>query len=207
MKLYDEHILPHLIDKACGLKQVGHQRAALVPQARGEVLEVGFGSGLNLAHYDPRQVSRLWALEPSAGMRRKAQTRIDASGLPVHWLDLDGDRIPLDKDSVDTIVITYTLCTIPDAPRALQEMRRVLRPEGLLLFSEHGVAPEAAVRRWQDRLTPAWRTLAGGCHLNRDVTAMLQEAGFELLSLEAAYLPSAPRIAGYNYRGVARRKN
>jgi ubiquinone/menaquinone biosynthesis C-methylase UbiE len=174
-----------------------------VPQAQGEVLEIGFGSGLNLPHYRREQVSRLWALEPSAEMRALAAPRVAASGLDVHWLELPGEAVPLPAHSVDCVVMTYTLCTIPDAAAALAQVRRVLRPPGRLLFCEHGAAPDAAVRRWQDRLDGLWSRLAGGCHLNREMEPLIASAGFCLDELQSRYLPKTPRFAGYNTWGVA----
>jgi SAM-dependent methyltransferase len=203
MGLYHEHILPHLIDFTCGMKLVNRHRSLLIPQACGAVLEIGLGSGLNLPHYRAQQIQRFWALEPSAGMRRKAQERIAASDFAVEWLDLPDNRIPLPDHSVDTIVITYTLCTIPDTKTALQEMRRVIKPDGQLLFSEHGKAPDQQVRLWQERLTPAWRSVSGGCHLNRDIPHLLHCHGFDIISLEAGYMRGSPRFAGYNFRGIA----
>ena len=145
----------------------------------------------------------LWALEPAGELRRMASAAAASADLPVTMLDASAEAIPLDSDTVDTVVMTYTLCTIPDAARALGEMRRVLKPGGRLLFSEHGRAPDQAVRRWQDGLTPLWKRVAGGCHLNRDVATFLRSAGFEPENLETEYL-ARPRAFAFNYRGSAR---
>lgn len=206
MSFYDRHVLPQLVHCACSSRLITRERARLVPGARGRVLEVGMGSGLNLAHYDPAQVELVWGLEPSAGMRARAAPRLAASPVPVEWLDLPGERIPLPDASVDTIVLTFTLCTIPDWAAALAQMHRVLKPDGELRFCEHGAAPEPAVRRWQDRLDGLWGRLAGGCHLNRPIDRLLREAGFTLQRLETGYLAKTPRIAGYVYRGEAVRR-
>lgn len=203
MSFYEHHVLPHLIHWSCGNTVVERQRAAVVPQARGRVLEVGMGSGLNIPHYDPRRVELVWGLEPSEGMRRKARRHVALAPFEVRWLDLPGEEVPLETDSVDSVVLTYTLCTIPDWRRALEQMRRVLKPGGQLLFCEHGAAPDEAVRRWQERFTPLWRQVAGGCHLNRAIPELIEQAGFALQQLEAGYLPKVPRIAGYHYRGAA----
>lgn len=203
MGFYHEHVLPHVIDCVCGMGRIQHHRALLVPQAQGTVLEVGLGSGLNLPHYHIEAVERLMAIEPSAGMRRKALPRFHTIGLNPEWIDLEGDHIPLPSNSVDTIVITYTLCTIPNVSAALQEMQRVLKPGGRLLFSEHGKSPDIEVFRMQERLTPLWRRLAGGCHLNRDIPSLITEAGFHLCELDQGYIPKSPRFAGFNYRGIA----
>lgn len=203
MSFYENHVLPHLLHLSCGHKAVDRQRAAVVPGAWGRVLEVGMGSGLNLPHYDPRQVELVWGLEPSEGMRRKARRNVAGAPFEVRWLDLPGEEIPLESDSVDTVVLTYTLCTIPDWHRALEQMRRVLKPGGQLLFCEHGAAPDEAVRKWQDRVNPLWRKVAGGCNLNRAIPELIEHAGFGLQRMETGYLPKVPRFAGFNFRGAA----
>jgi SAM-dependent methyltransferase len=202
MGFYDRHILPHVIDLACGAKPIGYQRRKVVPHAHGRVLEVGIGSGLNLPFYDPAKVEKLWGLEPAPEIRRMAERAAQGAPFPVEFIGLPGETIPLDDASVDTVVITYTLCTIPDAVAALGQMRRVLKPGGRLLFSEHGRAPDAAVRRWQDRLTPLWKRIGGGCHLNRDIPALLDEGGFAVDRLETMYVPG-PRPMTFTYWGVA----
>jgi ubiquinone/menaquinone biosynthesis C-methylase UbiE len=203
MSFYENHILPHLIGFACATPQIMKQRSLLVPAAEGRVLEVGFGSGTNLGFYDPIKVDRLFALEPSEGMRRKAAKAVAASPLDIEWLGLPGEDIALDDNSVDTVVLTYTACTIPDAAAALAQMRRVLRPGGQLLFSEHGAAPDAAVAKWQRRIEPIWKPMAGGCHLTRKPDEMIEAAGFKIERLTADYLPKAPKFAAFNYAGLA----
>jgi ubiquinone/menaquinone biosynthesis C-methylase UbiE len=202
MSWYGEHILPHVINLACSAQPNQKQRGRLVPLAKGEVLEIGFGSGLNVPFYDPDKVSRIWALEPSVGMRRKAQPVVDSSSVDVEFIDLPAEDIPLDLNSMDTVLVTYTLCTIPDAVAALEGMRRVLKPEGSLLFCEHGLAPDEDVRRWQNRLNPAWRKLGGGCNINRDILELIRSAGFDITSDERVYIPG-PRPLCYNFRGSA----
>jgi ubiquinone/menaquinone biosynthesis C-methylase UbiE len=204
MGFYERTVLPFLIDKACGAPEILDQRAKVVPQAEGRVLEVGMGSGLNLSFYDPDRVELVFGLEPSEGMRRRAQPRLARSLVKVEWLDLPGEEVPLDDDSVDTVLLTYTLCTIPDFHTALAQMRRVLRPGGRLLFCEHGEAPDPGVRRWQARINPLWKRIAGGCNLNRPIPRCLTEAGFEIEQVESRYLPKTPRIAGFNYWGRAK---
>ena len=204
MGLYQRYLLPRLVQCACGSPVVDRQRRKVVPRAQGEVLEIGFGSGLNLPHYRRERVTRLWALEPAEGMRALAAPLVAASGLPLHWLDLPGEAVPLPDASVDCVVMTYTLCTIPDAGAALAQIRRVLRPDGRLLFCEHGAAPDAEVRRWQDRLDGPWGRLAGGCHLNREMAPLIASAGFRFGDLQQAYLPKTPRFAGFNSWGCAR---
>ena len=182
---------------------ISEQRRNVTPLAGGRVLEVGFGSGLNLPHYDAEKIDHLWALEPSETMRSLAAKRMAAAPFPIELLDLPGEEIPLDDDSADTVVITYTMCTIPDAASALEGIRRVLKPGGRMLFCEHGRAPDEGVARWQDRLDRMWGRLAGGCHLNRDIAGLILDAGFEIDRIETGYLRRTPRLLGFNYWGVA----
>ena len=202
MSFYSERILPHVINLACSGKPTRRQREKIVPEASGDVLEIGFGSGLNLPHYRASEVRRLWALEPSVGMRRKAAPAIEQSGLDVSFIDLPGEEIPLDDNSVDTVLVTYTLCTIDDTLRALAGMRRVLRPGGRLLYCEHGKAPDADVYRWQQRIDPLWRRIGGGCRLARDIPALIEEGGFTIRSDERMYIPG-PQVLCYNFWGSA----
>ncbi len=160
MGIYERFVLPRAIDFACGMKAVAAQRAKIVPEAGGRVLEVGVGSGLNLPYYAPSRVSELIALDPSPELLRMARAAADAASLPVRFVEAGAERIPLEAASVDTVVMTYTLCSIPDPDAALSEIRRVLRPGGRLLFSEHGRSPDERVRRWQDRLNPLWKRAA-----------------------------------------------
>ena len=203
MAFYEDRVLPHLIDLACSTKPARKQREKIVHLAEGDVLEIGFGSGLNLPYFDRGKVRKIFGLEPSAGMRRKAQRNVDASGLDVEFIDLPGEEIPLEADSVDTVLVTFTLCSIDEATIALEGMRRVLKPGGKLLFCEHGAAPDAGVRRWQDRLNPAWRRISGGCNMNRDIPALIEGSGFRIAADERMYIPG-PRILSYNYWGTAR---
>ncbi len=203
MSFYDDHILPHIIHIACGTKPILKQREKIVPQAEGRVLEIGMGSGINIRYYNPDKVEKIWGLEPSAGMRQKAKSRVEAAPFDLEWLDLPAEEIPLDDKSVDTIVLTYTLCTIPDWLSAVKQMRRVLKSSGKLLFSEHGKAPDASVKKWQDRINPLWMKIAGGCHLNRDIPELLIEGGFNIKEMDTLYVPSTPKVTGFTYWGYA----
>jgi len=205
MSFYEERILPHIIDRACSMGQVMKLRSQLVPLAKGRVLEVGMGSGINLEFYNPETVEMVYGLEPSEGMRRKALPNLKRSPIPVEWLGLPGEQIPLDDNSVDTVLLTFTLCTIPDWNAALLQMKRVLKPGGELLFIEHGEAPQENIRKWQHRITPGWKKIAGGCHLNRHIADLIRQTGFELIELENFYMPNAPKIAGYIYKGIAKK--
>jgi SAM-dependent methyltransferase len=201
VNLYETYLLPTLIDLAMRSKIAAAERARLVPRARGTVLEVGIGSGLNLPFYG-RDVERLVGLDPSPDLWTRARRRIGLAGFPIEHVTGSAERIPLETASVDTVVVTWTLCSIADAPAALAEMRRVLKPDGRLLFAEHGLAPDTSVARWQARFTPLWRRLAGGCHLDRDVDALIGGAGFRLGEVEREYR-AWPRPMTYFYRGVA----
>ncbi|MCC6847064.1 MAG: class I SAM-dependent methyltransferase [Deltaproteobacteria bacterium] len=204
MGFYARHVLPTILDWVMRQEPIRRQREKVVPRAHGEVLEVGVGSGLNLPHYDRARITKLYALDPSLELQRLARRRADAARLPIEFLPVSGEKIPLPDASADSIVVTYTMCTIPDVATALAEMRRVLRPGGALLFSEHGRAPDAGVARWQDRLNPLWRRLAGGCNLNRAIPDLLGDAGFALPELASLYLPG-PRPWTYTYWGAATR--
>jgi ubiquinone/menaquinone biosynthesis C-methylase UbiE len=176
------------------------QREKVVPLARGRVLEIGIGTGRNVRFYDRSQVGKIWAIDPE--IHWLAARRIARAGLELEAVRLSAETIPLDDQSFDSVLVTYTLCTIPDPLRALREMRRVLKPEGQLLFCEHGIAPDAGVRRWQKRINPAWSRIFGGCQLNRDVPDLIRESGFGISKLDTMYLPG-PRFATYNYWGCA----
>jgi ubiquinone/menaquinone biosynthesis C-methylase UbiE len=203
MGLYDRYLLPVLLNTAMSAKPIRYQRKKVVPRAEGRVLEIGFGAGHNLPFYDASKVTHLWALEPSKEMRERAAERVAQSSIPLEFLDLPSEEIPLGSEEADTILITYTLCTIPDVMKALGEMRRVLKPQGKMIFCEHGEAPDENVRKWQRRLTPAWKAIGGGCHVGRPIPKMVQDAGFRITGMETMYLPGTPRFAGFNYWGNA----
>ncbi len=202
MGLYETYILPGLMHRVCSHKDLSRQRKKVVPRAKGRVLEVGIGSGLNLPFYDPAKVTRVWGVDPSIELRRVAQKK--AVGMPfgVDFIGLSGEEIPLENNSADTVLVTYTLCSIPDVRKALKEMNRVLKPGGELIFCEHGQAPDDHIRRWQERLNPVWTKISGGCHLNRPVIDLIKESGFDIRHLESAY--SSPlKIVSFNYWGMA----
>jgi ubiquinone/menaquinone biosynthesis C-methylase UbiE len=200
--LYAKYVLPRLVHLACSADAHMRQRQKVVPRASGRVLEVGVGSGLNLSFYDPTRVTKVWALEPSPELRRMAKAAAAAASVDVEVIGLPAEEIPLEDASVDTVLITYTLCTIPDPARALRQMARVLAPGGRLLFCEHGAADDPSVRKWQDRLTPVWKRVGGGCHLNRHIPSLIEQAGFRIEAMETMYLPGW-RPASFNYWGSA----
>lgn len=199
---YERHLLPRLIDLACGIGPVRRQREKVVPRAAGRVLEIGIGTGLNLPHYDRARVDEIIGLDPGVALHRLARRRMLEAGLQVELVSLSAERIPFGDHEFDTVLVTFSLCTIPDPVAALREMRRVLKPGGRLIYCEHGLAPDAHVARWQRRLTPLWAKLAGGCHLDRDISALLREAGFRSDDMETLYLPG-PRLLTFNYLGTA----
>ena len=207
MSFYNKYILPSFLNCACGAKPILYQRGKVVPLAEGLVLEVGIGSGLNIPFYDAAKVNKVIGLDPSPELNEMAE-KVVAKTAVENSLDVEiilgsAEDMPFPDDHFDSIVITYTLCTIPDAEAANLEIRRVLKPGGKLIFCEHGLAPDAGVAKWQGRIDPIWGKIAGGCHLNRDIPELITGAGFTIETLEQMYLPSTPKFAGYNYWGVA----
>jgi ubiquinone/menaquinone biosynthesis C-methylase UbiE len=192
-----------MIDLACSAGPILKQRAKVVPMAEGRVLEVGMGSAINIPFYDADRIEMVWGLEPSEGMRRKAAPRIANAPFPIEWLGLPGEEIPLEDNSADTVLLTFTLCTIPDFAKALDQMRRVLKPGGRLLFAEHGEAPDENVRKWQNWVNPIWKRIAGGCHVNRPIPKLIEDGGFKIDNVESMYLPGSPKFAAFQYWGFA----
>lgn len=201
MSWWEERVLPRLVDRCCGMAEIGKLRAPACAGLHGAVLELGFGSGLNVPHY-PAAVTSVTAVEPSDLAWRLSEGRRSASPVPVRRGGLDGQRLDLPDGSFDTALTTFTLCTIPDAAAALAEVRRVLRPGGTLHFVEHGRAPDPGVRRWQRRLNPLQRRVAGGCHLDRPVDTLLEQAGFDLGAVERFY-GAGPKPFSFFYLGHA----
>lgn len=203
MNFYERHILPRIIDSVCQGDSSAKQRLKIVPLARGRVLEIGFGSGLNLEYYDESQVEMIWGLEPSKSMWAKAEPRLHKTLFPVKRLELSGEEIPLEDNVADSVLVTYTLCTIPDVMRALVEMRRVLKPGGELIFCEHGLAPDEKVALWQRRMNPIWKRIGGGCNLTRPIPTLIEQAGFTIKHMESEYI-GLLKPAQYNYWGTAK---
>jgi ubiquinone/menaquinone biosynthesis C-methylase UbiE len=201
MGIYRDQLLPRVTDRVMNRREFTVIRARVAAGLAGDVLEVGFGSGLNMPHY-PQAVTRVLAVDPATTGRRLAVGRVAASSVPVEYVGLDGQDLPLQPESVDHVLMTWTLCSIPDAARALGEIRRVLRPGGLLHFVEHGRSPDGAVARWQDRVTPLNRRVAGGCRLNRPIGKLVADAGLDVTQVDNYYV-QGPRIFGYTFEGVA----
>ena len=207
MGLYARHVLPKLINTACAQKPMTEVRQQIVHKAHGRVLEIGFGTGLNLPHYgtDDATPTSILALEPAPDIAALAGQRLAETSLDVEVSHASAEEIPADDATFDTVVSTWTLCSVANVYRALDELRRVLKPNGKLVFAEHGASPEAKWLNWQRRLEPAWKRIGGGCHLSRKPDSLIAAAGFGIDQLETGYLPG-PKFATFTYRGVARRR-
>jgi ubiquinone/menaquinone biosynthesis C-methylase UbiE len=201
MGFYGDHVLPRFVDIALGGAAFAELRERVTSPVAGEVLEVGFGSGRNVPYYGP-SVTRVQAVDPAVVGRKLAAERVRASAVPVEYIGLDGQRLPVDDESIDHVLTTWTLCSIPDVRQALAEIQRVLRPGGAFHFIEHGRAPDRGVARWQDRITPWQRRLFGGCHLNRAIDQLVADSGLVVTELETYYL-KGPKPLSYMYEGVA----
>ncbi len=203
MPFYRDHIYPRLVSALGDPKPIQEVRQRMIPLAQGEVLEIGVGPGVNLVLYDPKKVNKVYALEPNPGMIRLAEQH-RRTELNVEFLDLPGERIPLGDGSVDTVVSTFTLCTIPGVADAIRGIGRVLRPGGQFLFFEHGLSPDIRVRRWQERTEPLFQWAFEGCHVTRDIPALIKEGGFRVERMETGYLARFPKSGSYCFWGVAR---
>jgi ubiquinone/menaquinone biosynthesis C-methylase UbiE len=202
MGIYGDHVLPRIINVACGMKMNDPLRERVCNGLEGDVVEIGFGSGLNIPFY-PATVSRVSAVEPADIGWKLAEKRLAASQVPVERSGLDGQSLPFPDDSFDTALSTWTMCTIPDIDAALAELRRVLKPGGRLHFIEHGLAPDEPVQRWQHRLEPVQKRVFGGCHLTRPIVPMLKDAGFTVDDLDEFYEDGAPKFLAADSLGVA----
>ena len=205
MGLYNKYILPKLIVSACKQKPNMRQREKIIPLATGNVLEIGIGSGLNLPYYDDKEVNHLMAIDPSIDVWNK--NKFDPKDIPFdfEFIQASAENIPSDNNSFDTIAITYTLCSIRDTNKAFKEIRRVLKPNGKLVFCEHGKAPDKAIERWQNLVNPVWKQFAGGCNLNRDIPLIIENNGLKINTLETMYLPGW-KPGSFNYWGTAKMK-
>ena len=201
--LYEKMVLPKLCDKCCGTKPINYQRKKVVPLAKGVVLEVGIGSGLNIPFYNKNNIKKIIGLDPSEELNVLAKKVADDNGIQIDFLINGAEDIDLPDNSVDTILITYTLCTIPNLNKSMSEMKRVLKPGGKFIFCEHGIAPDINIIKWQRRINPIWGIFFGGCNINRNIPKIISESGFNISNLNQMYLPSTPKIVGYNYWGEA----
>jgi ubiquinone/menaquinone biosynthesis C-methylase UbiE len=203
MNFYRERVYPHLVHALGNPKPIAEIRQRILPLAQGEVLEIGVGSGVNFEHYDPTRVRKLYALEPNRGMMRLADEQRLKTRLRVEFIDLPGERIPLADRTIDTVVSTFTLCTIPGVVDALQGLRKVLKPKGKFIYFEHGLAPDAPVQQWQRRAEPLFRWAFEGCHVTRDIPKLISEAGFKIDRIESGYLAPFPKSGTYCWWGTA----
>jgi ubiquinone/menaquinone biosynthesis C-methylase UbiE len=203
MGFYRDRVFVRLMNRACDTKENRRIRTTVCAPLAGDVLEIGFGTGLNLPHL-PRAVNRLRAVDPLQAGRQLARGRLASSDVVVDFIGLDGQALELEDASVDAALSTWTLCSVPDAPATVREIRRVLRPGGTFHFAEHGRAPDAGVRRWQDRLNGLQQRIACGCNLNRPIDAIVVDGGFDIIHLETFYAKGGPKMLGWTYRGIAR---
>tara|TARA_B100000524_G_scaffold125148_1_gene61643 strand:- start:871 stop:1494 length:624 start_codon:yes stop_codon:yes gene_type:complete len=200
---YENYVLPKLLDTCCSTKPINYQREKIVPNASGTVLEIGIGSGLNIPFYNISKIDKIYGLDPSIQLCKKAIKKAEEINMNIDFLFEGAEEIKLKSNSIDTVVITYTLCSIPNPMDALKEIKRVMRSDGNILFCEHGIAPDIKVSKWQNRINPIWGKLFGGCNINRDIPSIIANSGFKVQNLEQMYLPSTPKIVGYNYWGSA----
>ena len=200
---YENYVLPKMLDCCCSTKPISYQRKKIVPEASGTVLEIGIGSGLNIPYYQKSRVNKVIGLDPSEQLCKMAKKTAYDNNFSIDFLVNGAEEIELPSNSIDTILLTYTLCSIPEPYIALKEIMRVMKSDGRILFCEHGIAPDEVVQKWQNRINPLWGKLFGGCNINRDIPNILKNSGFKINSLDKMYLPSTPKIVGYNYWGEA----
>ena len=205
MSFYNKYILPKVLNCTCASKPINYQRDKIVPLAEGVVLDVGIGSGLNIPFYNKTKIKQLYGLDPSKELLDIAKSVAKEKKLEIEFLECGAESIPLPDKSIDNVLITYTMCTIPDVAISNSEIMRILKDDGKLLFCEHGLAPDKNIAKWQKRINPLWSKIAGGCNLNRDIPNLISSSGFKISNMEEMYLPSTPKFAGYNYWGVAKK--
>ena len=202
---YEKFFLPKLCNKCCSTKPINYQRNKVVPLAKGVVLEIGMGSGLNIPFYNKNNIKKIIGLDPSQELNFLAKKIAKENNIGIDFIMSGAEEIPLPNDYVDTILITYTLCTIPDLDKSMDEMKRVLKSEGKFIFCEHGIAPDQNIIKWQGRINPIWKAIMGGCNINRNIPKIISDSGFDIIDINKMYLPSTPKIVGYNYWGVAQK--
>ena len=202
-KTYEKYVLPKLLDTCCSTKPINYQRKKIVPNASGTVLEVGIGSGLNIPYYNLSGINKIYGLDPSPELCDLAHKNAINYEVEIDILINGAEEIKLESKTIDTVLITYTLCSISDLQQSLKEIKRVMKSDAVLMFCEHGIAPDIKTTKWQNRINPLWGKLFGGCNINRDIPNILSSSGFKIHNLEQMYLPSTPKIVGYNYWGTA----
>ena len=202
MSLYENYFLPRLLDFCCGMEGFQNKRSQIVPMAHGRVLEIGIGSGLNFDHYNFDKIDEIVGVDPAVSSIGIARSRASQYNSKVSFIESSAESIALESSSFDCVVVGYSLCTIPEPLKALAEARRLMKPTGSLLFMEHGLAPEQNIQKWQHRLTPGWKKIAGGCNLNRDIADLISASGFQFKSLKKKYI-KGPKILSFQYYGEA----
>ena len=203
MSFYEKYILPRFLNCACASEPITYQRKKVVPLAEGKILEVGIGSGLNLPFYNKSKIIEIWGIDPSEELNAMAKRVATEENIDVKFITSSAEDIPFPNNYFDTVLITYTMCTIPSVLKANEEMRRVLKSGGKMIFCEHGVSPDESIKKWQKRLNSIWGKIAGGCNINRDIPMLIKSSGFKIVMMDEMYLPKTPKIAGYNYWGYA----
>jgi ubiquinone/menaquinone biosynthesis C-methylase UbiE len=203
MSFYEKYILPRFLNCACASEPITYQRKKVVPLAEGKILEVGIGSGLNLPFYNKSKIIEIWGIDPSEELNAMAKRVATEENINVKFITSSAEDIPFPNNYFDTVLITYTMCTIPSVLKANEEMRRVLKSGGKMIFCEHGVSPDESIKKWQKRLNSIWGKIAGGCNINRDIPMLIKSSGFKIVMMDEMYLPKTPKIAGYNYWGYA----
>ena len=204
MSFYEKYILPRFLNCACASEPITYQRKKVVPLAEGKILEVGIGSGLNLPFYNKSKIEEIWGIDPSEELNAMAKKVAIKEDINVNFITSSAEDIPFPDDYFDTVLITYTMCTIPSVLQANKEIRRVLKHNGKMIFCEHGVSPDENIKKWQKRLNSIWGKIAGGCNINRNIPVLIKSSGFKIVEMDEMYLPKTPRIAGYNYWGYAK---
>ena len=204
MSFYEKYILPRFLNCACASEPITYQRKKVVPLAEGKILEVGIGSGLNLPFYNKSKIEEIWGIDPSEELNTMAKKVAIKEDINVNFITSSAEDIPFPNDYFDTVLITYTMCTIPSVLQANKEIRRVLKHNGKMIFCEHGVSPDENIKKWQKRLNSIWGKIAGGCNINRNIPMLIKSSGFKIVEMDEMYLPKTPRIAGYNYWGYAK---
>ena len=200
---YEKFFLPKVCDKCCSTKPINYQRNKVVPLAQGVVLEIGMGSGLNIPFYNKNNIEKIIGLDPSEELNFLAKKVAKKNNIEIDFIISGAEDIALPDNSIDTILITYTLCTIPDLDNSMAEMKRVLKSDGKFIFCEHGIAPDQNIIKWQRRINPIWKAIMGGCNINRNIPKIISDSGFDITNISEMYLPSTPKIVGYNYWGIA----
>jgi len=200
---YEKFFLPKVCDKCCSTKPINYQRNKVVPLAQGVVLEIGIGSGLNIPFYNKNNIEKIIGLDPSEELNFLANKVAKKNNIEIDFIISGAEDIALPDNSIDTILITYTLCTIPDLDNSMAEMKRVLKSDGKFIFCEHGIAPDQNIIKWQRRINPIWKAIMGGCNINRNIPKIISDSGFDITNISEMYLPSTPKIVGYNYWGIA----